>query len=83
LVGSLFLGFVKAKKRIAIEISYSDARSLATFSWVSYYDNRERVFIFAYDKKEKNIKTPGNLINTKGDDPLPPLSIACTYFLKL
>jgi hypothetical protein len=40
------------KGKAAIEISYSDARSLL-FSGVSYCDNRERDFMFDYDKKEK------------------------------
>jgi hypothetical protein len=41
------------EKGNAIGISYSDARSLATFSGVSYCDSRERVFMFDYDTKEK------------------------------
>jgi hypothetical protein len=44
---------VTAEKGKATEISYSDARSLVTFSGVSYCDNRERVFMFDYDTKEK------------------------------
>jgi hypothetical protein len=47
------LPIVKAEKRKAIEISYSDARWLVTFSGVSYCDNRERVFMFDFDTKEK------------------------------
>jgi hypothetical protein len=44
---------VTAEKGKAAEISYSYARSLVTFSGVSYCDNRERVFMFYYDTKEK------------------------------
>jgi hypothetical protein len=44
---------VTEEKGKATEISYSDARSLVTFSRVSYCDNRERVFMFDYDTKEK------------------------------
>jgi hypothetical protein len=42
-----------AEKGKATEMSYSDARSLVIFSGVSYCDNRERVFMFDYDSKEK------------------------------
>jgi hypothetical protein len=52
------LFIVTAEKRKAIEVSYSDARSLVTsFSGVSYYDNRERDFMFDYDTKEKEHQT--------------------------
>jgi hypothetical protein len=44
---------VTAEKGKATEISYSDACSLATFSGISNCDNRERVFMFDYDTKEK------------------------------
>jgi hypothetical protein len=44
---------VTAKKGKEIEISYSDARSLVILSGVSCCDNRERVFMFDYDTKEK------------------------------
>jgi hypothetical protein len=43
---------VTAENGKAIEISYSDARSLATFSGVSYCGNSERVYMFDYDTKE-------------------------------
>jgi hypothetical protein len=50
----LGLFIVTAGKQKAKEISYSDVLSLFTsFSEVSYYDNREREFIFDYDTKEK------------------------------
>jgi hypothetical protein len=52
LIGS-FLLIVTAEKVKAIELSYSGARSLVPFSGVSYCDNRERVFMFDYDTKEK------------------------------
>jgi hypothetical protein len=45
----------------AHESTYLDARSLVTFSGDSYCDNRERVFIFAYDTKEFNFATIGNV----------------------
>jgi hypothetical protein len=44
---------VTAEKGKAIEISYSDARSLVTFFWGFIFDNSERVFMFDYDTKEK------------------------------
>jgi hypothetical protein len=45
---------VTTEKGKATEISYSDARSLVTFfSGDPYSDNRERVFMFDYDTKEK------------------------------
>jgi hypothetical protein len=44
---------VTEEKGKATEISYSDALSLVTFSGVSYCGNRERVFMFEYDTKEK------------------------------
>jgi hypothetical protein len=40
-------------KGIMIETSYSDARSLVTFSLGSCCYDSEGVFILAYDKKEK------------------------------
>jgi hypothetical protein len=39
---------------ITIEKSYLDAHLLVTFSEVSYCYDRERVFIFVYDTKEKD-----------------------------
>jgi hypothetical protein len=54
LIGSFWgLLIVTAEKAKAIEISYSDARSLVAFSGVSYCDNRGRDFMFDYDTKEK------------------------------
>jgi hypothetical protein len=44
---------VTAEKGKAIEISYSDTRSLVTFSGVSYCDKKKRLFMFDYDTKEK------------------------------
>jgi hypothetical protein len=44
---------VTTGKGKALKISYSDARSLIPFSWVSYCDIRERDFIYDYDSKEK------------------------------
>jgi hypothetical protein len=51
----VLLGFTHCdeEKGTAIDISYSDARSLVTFSGVSYCDIRERVFMFDYETKEK------------------------------
>jgi hypothetical protein len=55
LIGSFLLGFtdVTEAKGTAIALSYSDARLLVPFSGVSNYDNRERVFMFDYHKKEE------------------------------
>jgi hypothetical protein len=61
---------VAVEKEKLTEMSYSEARSLDTFSGVSYYDNSECVFMFDYDTKEKKIKTLGNLIYTRGIRPL-------------
>jgi hypothetical protein len=47
---------VTAEKGKATEISYSVARSLVTFFWISYSGNRERVLMFDYDTKEKEHK---------------------------
>jgi hypothetical protein len=44
---------VTAENGKATEISNSDAHSLVPFSGVLYCDNRERVFMFDYDTKEK------------------------------
>jgi hypothetical protein len=50
---------VTIEKGIPIEISYSDVRLLDTFfSDVSFCDNREHVFIFAYDTKKKERQHP-------------------------
>jgi hypothetical protein len=42
LTGSILLGF-----------TYCDSRERLLFPWVSYFDNREQVFMFDYDTKEK------------------------------
>jgi hypothetical protein len=34
-------------------IVMAEKRKALLFSWVSYCDNRERFFMFDYDKKEK------------------------------
>jgi hypothetical protein len=77
---------VTAEKRKAIEISYPDARSLVTFlggrrgaGGAVYCDNRKRVFMFDYDTKEKNIKSLGNLINTRGATPPRTYQIASCF----
>jgi hypothetical protein len=44
---------VTTEKLIAIEISYPDARSLVTFSGVSYCKTGNLLLLFAYDTKEK------------------------------
>jgi hypothetical protein len=44
---------VTTGKGRAIEISYSGARSLDTFSGISYCNNGERVFMFDFDTKER------------------------------
>jgi hypothetical protein len=44
---------VTTEKGIAIEISYSDARSLVTFFLRFHIVNQGRVFIFNNDTKEK------------------------------
>jgi hypothetical protein len=54
--------FVTAEKAKAIEKSYSDARSL--FSGDSYCNNRDCVFMFDYDTKEKEHQ------NTRKSDTL-------------
>jgi hypothetical protein len=41
------------KRKHDKKISYSDVRLSVTFSGVSSCDNRERVFMFDYDTKEK------------------------------
>jgi hypothetical protein len=55
LIGSFCWGLhiVAAGRVKATEISYLYARSLVTFSGVSYCDNKERVFMFDYDTKKK------------------------------
>jgi hypothetical protein len=55
LIGSFLLGltYCDGRERKAIEISYSDARPLVISWGVLYCDNRERVFMFDYDTKEK------------------------------
>jgi hypothetical protein len=44
---------VTAEKGKAIEISYSDARSLVTSFWGFILRQQERVFMFDYDTKKK------------------------------
>jgi hypothetical protein len=52
MIGLFLLGFTYCddREKESDRISYSDARSLVTFFWVSYC---ERVFMFVYDTKEK------------------------------
>jgi hypothetical protein len=81
----IFLGFTYCEDR---EISYSDARSLVTFSGISYCDKSERVFIFAFDTKKKNNKTIGNLVYSWGGGgglrPFAQISLLfrCSFYYK-
>jgi hypothetical protein len=54
LIFCLGLLIVTPDKVKAIEISYWDAHLLVTFSGVSYYNNREFVFMFSMIQKRKN-----------------------------
>jgi hypothetical protein len=55
LSGSFLLGltYCDRRERDSDRISYSDACTLFLFSGVSYCDQREHVFIFVYETKEK------------------------------
>jgi hypothetical protein len=75
-----FLGFltVTAEKGIAIEISYSDIHSLL-FSWVSYCDNRNRVFIIAFDTKVKEHQNTRQS-HLSSEPTLPRTNQIASYF---
>jgi hypothetical protein len=64
------LHIVTTEKGIAIEISYSDARSLVTFFWGFILWHQGTCFYFWLWYKRKNIKTLGNQIYTRGLRPL-------------
>jgi hypothetical protein len=74
LIGSFLLGFIscvgRARKRIQMLVHW------LLFSGVSYCDNRERVFMFDYDTKEKEC----NLIYTRGYAHLVQISLVFRCF---